>query len=292
MEHFQLRLANRWPDDAIEIQTKERLEVNRPHHLLIDYDGTGKASGFKLYVDGKPVEAEVLKDQLTGNFRTSAPLAIGDKNLGTPFEGRLDDLRIYNRGLGDSEADDLATRQPARSLLTALEGRPGTGFAALQPEKPAEDVQIGEEDKAETKEGQEKELESTRQTRLTEYFLKYAAPEKERQLYAHLKDLREEDDKLEEAIPTVMIMAEMKKPRETFVLGRGQYDNPKDKVTANVPAFLPPMAPGLPMNRLGLAKWIVDRGNPLHRARGGESFLAGVFRRRHRQDIGRLRLAR
>ena len=48
-----------------------------------------------------------------------------------------------------------------------------------------------------------------------------------------------------------MVMAEMKKPRETFVLGRGQYDNPKEKVTPNVPAFLPPMAPGLPMNRLG-----------------------------------------
>ena len=60
-----------------------------------------------------------------------------------------------------------------------------------------------------------------------------------------------------------MIMAEMKKPRETFVLGRGQYDNPKDKVTANVPAFLPPMAPGLPMNRLGLAKWLVSANNPL-----------------------------
>jgi hypothetical protein len=47
------------------------------------------------------------------------------------------------------------------------------------------------------------------------------------------------------------------------VLGRGQYDNPKDKVSAGVPAFLPPMAPGLPMNRLGLAKWIVDPKNPL-----------------------------
>ena len=75
---------------------------------------------------------------------------------------------------------------------------------------------------------------------MSEYFLEYAAPEKERQLYAKLEDLQAEKTKLEEAIPTVMVMAEMKKPRETFVLGRGQYDNPKDKVTANVPAFLPP----------------------------------------------------
>ena len=96
---------------------------------------------------------------MSGNFRTSAPLEIGDKNLGTPFEGRLDDLRIYNRTLSDSEAEDLAIRLPARSLLMALEGRPAPEIAALQPEKPPEDVQIGEEDKAETKEDQEKTLE-------------------------------------------------------------------------------------------------------------------------------------
>ncbi len=263
LEHFQVRLASRWPDDAVEVQTKARVEVNKAHHLLVDYDGSGKAAGLKLYVDGKPVETEVLKDQLSGNFRTPAPLEIGDKNLGTPFEGRLDDLRTYNRTLSDSEAEDLAIRLPTRSLLMALEGRPAPEFAALQPEKPPEDIQIGEEDKAETKEDQEKNLEKDRQTRLTEYFLKYGAPEKERELYAQLKDLRNEKDKLEEASPTVMIMAEMKKPRETFVLGRGQYDNPKEKVTAGVPAFLPPMAPGLPVNRLGLAKWIVSPGNPL-----------------------------
>ena len=60
-----------------------------------------------------------------------------------------------------------------------------------------------------------------------------------------------------------MIMGELEKPRDTFVLGRGQYDNPREKVSAGVPAVLPPMAPGLPMNRLGLAKWIVDPQNPL-----------------------------
>ncbi len=60
-----------------------------------------------------------------------------------------------------------------------------------------------------------------------------------------------------------MVMAEMKKPRDTFVLGRGQYDNPGEKVTPGVPGFLPPLPPGVPPNRLGLAKWLVDPGNPL-----------------------------
>ena len=172
-------------------------------------------------------------------------------------------MRIYNRKLSESEVDELYTQLPARSLLIALDGRPAQEIARLQPEKPPEEVQIGTEDKAETKEAKEKALEKERQSRLTEYFLKYAAPEKERQLYAQLVDLRKEKAELEDAIPTTMIMAEMKKPRDTFVLGRGQYDNPKEKVTPSTPSVLPPMAPGLPMNRLGLAKWIVSPGNPL-----------------------------
>jgi len=261
--HFRMRLAGRWPDDALEVQTKDRVDLNGVHHLLIEYDGSGKASGVRLYVDAKPVESEVLKDQLKGDFRTSAPLETGDKSLGTPFEGRLDDLRIYDRTLSAAEVEELATRLPARALLLALDGRPAEEIAALQPEKPAEEVQIGEEDKAQTKEEKAKALEKQRQTRLSNYFLEHAAAEKERQQYAQLKELRKEKATLEDAIPTVMVMAEMKKPRDTFVLGRGQYDNPKDKVTPGVPAVLPPMAPGLPMNRLGLAKWIVSPGNPL-----------------------------
>jgi hypothetical protein len=263
MAHIVLRLANRWPDDAMEVQTKDPVQLDSLRHLLIAYDGSGKASGIEFHVDGKRVEAATLKDQLRGDFRTAAPLEAGDQSLGTPFEGRMDDLRIYNRKLSDSEVEDLAIRLPARALLMALDGRPAQEIAALQPEKPPEDVQIGMADKAETKEAKEKGLEEGRQTRLTEYFLKYGAPEKERQLYAQLKELRTEKEKLEDAVPTVMIMAEMKKPRDTFVLGRGQYDNPKDKVSAGVPAFLPPMAPGLPTNRLGLAKWIVNPANPL-----------------------------
>ncbi|MGA2983560.1 MAG: DUF1553 domain-containing protein [Terriglobia bacterium] len=261
--HIIIRLAHRWPDDAIAVQTKDQIKLDALHDYLVEYDGSGKAAGIQFYVDGKRVPTTVLKDQLIGNFRTDAPLEVGDKNVGTAAEATIDDLRIYNRKLSDSEADYLATHLPARALLINLDGRPAPEIASLQPEKPPEDVQIGSEEKMGTQEGKEKALEKDRQTRLTEYFLKYGAPEKERQLYAQMKDLRSKEDKLDDDIPSVMVMAEMKNPRDTFVLGRGQYDNPKDKVTAGVPAFLPPMAPGLPTNRLGLAKWIVNPANPL-----------------------------
>ena len=153
---IMVRLANRWPDDAIEVQTKDRKRIDSLRHLLVEYDGSGKASGIEIYLDGKRVETAILKDHLSGDFRTTAPLEVGDKNLGTPYEGRLDDLRIYNRRLSDSEVEDLAIRLPARSLLMALDGRPAQEIASLQPEKPPEEVQIGEEEKAATKEAEGK----------------------------------------------------------------------------------------------------------------------------------------
>ena len=51
--------------------------------------------------------------------------------------------------------------------------------------------------------------------------------------------------------------------RDTYVLGRGEYDNREQKVEANTPAVLPPMSPALPRNRLGLAKWLTDPEHPL-----------------------------
>jgi hypothetical protein len=271
LAHMVVRLVSHWPDDAIEVQTKERVQVNKQgaasatslRHLVVEYDGSGRASGIKLYEGEKQLETEILKDHLSGSIRTTAELEVGDKALGTTFEGAIDDLRIYNRLLTGKEVEDLTLRLPARALLLSLNGRPTDEIETLQTDDDDEDVQIGEEAKPQTKQEIEKAREKDHQAKLSEYFLKYAAPESERRLYAKLEGLQEEKTKLEAAIPTVMIMAEMKKPRETFVLGRGQYDNPKDKVTANVPAVLPPMAPGLPMNRLGLAKWLVNPANPL-----------------------------
>ena len=60
-----------------------------------------------------------------------------------------------------------------------------------------------------------------------------------------------------------MVMEDSAQPRDTFVLKRGAYDNHGEKVTPGVPAVLPPLQPEWPNNRLGLARWLVDRGNPL-----------------------------
>ena len=60
-----------------------------------------------------------------------------------------------------------------------------------------------------------------------------------------------------------MIMQEMPKPRDAFVLIRGQYDNHGEKLTAGLPAALPPLPAGEKMDRLGMARWLVSPDHPL-----------------------------
>ena len=52
-------------------------------------------------------------------------------------------------------------------------------------------------------------------------------------------------------------------PRKTFVRHRGEWLQPKERVVAGVPAFLPALPPDAPGNRLGFARWLVAPANPL-----------------------------
>jgi len=68
---------------------------------------------------------------------------------------------------------------------------------------------------------------------------------------------------LEEIIPATFIMAELPEQRESFVMDRGQYDKPKDKVTRGTPAIFPPLPKQDNYTRLDLAQWLVSPQQPL-----------------------------
>lgn len=80
---------------------------------------------------------------------------------------------------------------------------------------------------------------------------------------AQLAEAKKERDKVNNEILSTMVMKELPKPRDAFVLKRGEYDHPADKVDRQLPAFLPPLPAGEPNNRLGLAKWLVSGNHPL-----------------------------
>jgi hypothetical protein len=98
---------------------------------------------------------------------------------------------------------------------------------------------------------------------IRDYFLTHEAPEALRTTYAELKALRLQKDELDKAIPSAMVMAEMKKPRDSFVLARGDYRNQTEKVQPGVPSMLPPLAADPTPTRLTLAQWLVQPAHPL-----------------------------
>ncbi|MEO6738613.1 MAG: PSD1 and planctomycete cytochrome C domain-containing protein, partial [Chthoniobacteraceae bacterium] len=84
-----------------------------------------------------------------------------------------------------------------------------------------------------------------------------------RQLSDQVEKLKKQLAAAETEIPTTLVMDEMKEARPTFVLMRGAYDKPGERVSAATPAVLPALSAGEPRNRLGLAKWLVSPQNPL-----------------------------
>jgi hypothetical protein len=215
--------------DAIALRTRERLRLGDWHHVVFTSDGSGRAAGLTLYVNGAPADVDVIGRTLTGPVRTDAPLRVGSRALGEPFVGQLDDLRVYRRALTVDEAEQLAIHQPARLIVSGMLGR-----------RSADD-----------------------EAAVRDYFLKHAAPDSLRAASVELNALQVEKDAFERRIPTTMVMAEMPRPRETFVLARGDYRYPTERVQPGVPAMLPPLPKGAPPNRLTLATWLVDPGHPL-----------------------------
>lgn len=79
-----------------------------------------------------------------------------------------------------------------------------------------------------------------------------------------LKQVQSEKSQIERSVPTAMVMEELKNgvPRIQF-RERGEFLQKGAWVTADTPKVLPPMKPGLPKNRLGLARWLTMPNHPL-----------------------------
>lgn len=227
--NLTIRLTSHWPDIAMQIRTTKKLTLGDWYHVALTYDGSARAAGLHLYINGKLHQTEILQDNLSGAIKTDAELQVGDKALGKPFRGNIDDLRLYERVLDQAEVEQLAIHYPIQTILSGVSGK------------------RSREDNG----------------RVRDYFLTYAAPDAQQKLYAELNSLRKQKEALDKAIPTVMVMSEMEKPRETFILGRGDYRNKTDKVSPGVPAVLSPLPQNAPLNRLGLAKWLVAPSHPL-----------------------------
>lgn len=101
---------------------------------------------------------------------------------------------------------------------------------------------------------------------LLDYFVQHAyMPTKDtfEPLNIRQTELKQEKEKLDKAIPTTMVMVEMKERRPAFVLVRGDFQMKAQEVMPDVPAIFPPLSADKPRTRLGLAYWLADADNPL-----------------------------
>lgn len=223
-----VHMINKWPENANKVVSKTMLPEGQWAHVLVTYDGSGKVGGIKIYVDGKLTELDIANQSLNGTIRNSVHLRVGRRTDSNPFEGKVDDVVVYDRTLSSSEVAALAAVSPAKPLL-----------AIPVDMRTAEQKQEIDRDWSMVYDGEYRALEVQRES------------------------VVKDRDALDAKIPTVMVMQEMPKPRDCFVLIRGQYDHHGPQVTAAVPRVFPPLPPGAPNNRLGLAEWIMDPSNPL-----------------------------
>ena len=227
---LQAGLVLRWLDDGARVESDAPVPLNRWSHVALTYDGSRLASGIRLYLNGEALKLKVPLDDLNQNFDAKQPLRIG-AGLGPSnrFHGSIAEVRLYRAAL---KPDDIAV------------------MAEPAPVSELAHVPLSKRSKVQTE-------------KMRRAFLDRYAPEQMQMARKEVLDLHQRREQLAASFPTVMVMRESPTPRETHLLIRGAYDRPGEKVSPGVPAALPPLPPGAPNNRLGLARWIVDPSNPL-----------------------------
>jgi len=161
-----------------------------------------------------------------GGVKDKEPLLIGGGVYGEKFTGSIDDLRVYTRALWAEEVSVLSEPVFAKEIAK----RPIDQRTPRQEEK------------------------------LRAWFLEHGPEKAEYDTYVKARMAKES---FEKKLPTTMVMAENSTSKETFIRVRGVYNDHGAQVARGAPAQLPEMSPELPMNRLGLAKWLVSSENPL-----------------------------
>lgn len=70
-------IINKWDQDSLKVISNNPLNVGTWNHVLISYDGTNKAAGVKVYVNGVVQPVTVMADQLKSTIRAEVPLKVG-----------------------------------------------------------------------------------------------------------------------------------------------------------------------------------------------------------------------
>lgn len=224
-ERIEVRFSHTWPAYSINVKGEPVVEPRRWQHLMITYDGSGKAHGVRIYHDGRELDTQIIHDGLhAGGFNEGSPLLLckGGPDAEPGFRGRIDDFRIYRQALNKDQI---------------------SGF--VEPLLLAEAIRINRLDY------------------LAHHHL-LANDEDYKGDFQAYTQAQQQLLELQHHLPSTMVMSEMPRMRQAYVLERGYYAARGETVEpAALEQLLVPFPNGAPRNRLGLGRWLARPDHPL-----------------------------
>jgi hypothetical protein len=200
-------------------------------HIFFTYDGSGHASGIKIFVNGRVIATRIVSDNLgRATIRTQTPMQLGWRN---PEEhpakdARYQDIRLYARALDPDEVERLPFEDYAAEIAS-----------------------------------QSSSQWSSDQWHVISGFYLHHVDTSYQALQREIALLDKQLDRLSSGGDLTQVSWERPSLAYAHVLTRGVYTARTERVEADTPHFLPPVQAGEPHNRLALAKWTVSSKNPL-----------------------------
>jgi hypothetical protein len=221
-------LSARWNYAVTWFEVKPRLQKGKWYHFAVSCDGQVQLLAYRIYLNGTKAPIRVIQDSAVDGQRKFVPLYLGHSSLWPSFKGALDELRFYNRVLSPIEVGALSVREPVWRLAQMA---------------------------GERRSARQRDL-------LRLYFEEHVAAGKLAGARSRVLNAQRERKEFIKSVPTTMVMVEAA-DRQSHMRVKGQFDQLGEVVRPGIPKILPPFPEDLPRNRLGLARWLVDRRNPL-----------------------------
>ncbi|BCU76042.1 DUF1553 domain-containing protein [Luteolibacter sp. LG18] len=230
LEDGKLRwqVSREWPGNCISVRAQQLVPADQWTHVTVTYDGSSRANGLKVFLNGQPAPLDTVRDHLTKNSGSGEGFAFGERVRDSGLrEGAVDDIRLYKRAITRLEVEALAADQTLADRIAAR-----------------------------SKNDAEKAT-------LREFYFSAVDPDL-RKATDDLQGLRVALRKTLDGVKELPVMEEMAEARPAYILSRGAYDAPQgDPLPRATPAVLPAMPADLPRNRLGLARWLTQPDHPL-----------------------------
>ena len=131
-----VKIAHFYPGNAIEIVSREQLPIKRWVHLTMSYDGSSRADGVRIYLDGKQLAVEVRYDTLTNKIDTNKAfkhVVIGAINRDKGLKGaKLKSFQLYEAALDPSQVQALHAGAPVMQANAQIVSKQAQLQAARQ----------------------------------------------------------------------------------------------------------------------------------------------------------------